>query len=88
MILMLGKPFAVDDFDFGDHTYFDSVYAFADKLAKVEEIRNSKVARGSKDGLYINRTYFGLYSILNELGAKVHTTRPDWLRSRKVLQSA
>ena len=83
MIVMLGKPFAVDEFDFGDHTYFDSVYAFADELAKVEEIRNSKVARGSKDGLYINRTYFGLYSMLNELGAKVKTTRPDWLRSKK-----
>ncbi|WP_428661134.1 ABC1 kinase family protein [Runella sp.] len=83
MIRLLGQPFAVDEFDFGDHSYFDTVYAFADELGKVEEIRNSKVARGSKDGLYVNRTYFGLYSMLNELGARVKTNRPEWLRSKK-----
>jgi len=83
MIRLLGQPFASEEFDFGDHSYFDTVYAFADELAKVEEIRNSKVARGSKDGLYINRTYFGLYSMLNELGARVRTNRPEWLRSKK-----
>jgi len=85
MIGLLGRPFAVEEFDFGDNQYFDSVYAFADELAKVEEIRNSKVARGSQDGLYINRTYFGLYSMLNDLRARVRTTRPDWLRSKKEL---
>jgi len=85
MIHLLGQPFVTDEFDFGNQAYFDSVYAFADELAKVEEIRNSKVARGSKDGLYVNRTYFGLYSLLNELGAKVTTNRPEWLRSKKEL---
>lgn len=83
MIGLLGKPFAVDEFDFGDETYFDSVYAFADELAKVEELKNSKVARGSQHGLYINRTYFGLYSLLNELKAKVKTTKPAWLVGKK-----
>jgi hypothetical protein len=29
--------------------------------------------------LYINRTYFGLYTLLNELGAKVITRKPEWL---------
>lgn len=85
MIGLLGKPFAVDEFDFGDETYFDSVYAFADELAKVEELKNSKIARGSQHGLYINRTYFGLYSLLNELKAKVKTTKPAWLISKKNL---
>lgn len=85
MIGLLGKPFAVDEFDFGDETYFDSVYAFADELAKIEELKNSKVARGSQHGLYINRTYFGLYSLLNELKAKVKTTKPEWLISKKNL---
>ena len=45
----------------------------------IEELKTSKVARGSQHGLYVNRTYFGLYSILNELRAKVVTTRPEWL---------
>jgi len=83
MIGLLGRPFAVDEFDFGDETYFDSVYAFADELAKVEELKNSKVARGSQHGLYINRTYFGLYSLLNELKAQVKTTKPEWLISKQ-----
>ncbi|WP_247236361.1 AarF/ABC1/UbiB kinase family protein [Telluribacter sp. SYSU D00476] len=83
MTRLLGKPFAEDVFDFGDESYFDSVYAFADELQHVEELKNSKVARGSQHGLYINRTYFGLYSMLNELKAKVVTTKPEWLRSKK-----
>jgi len=82
MIRLLGKPFSVNEFDFGDETYFDSVYAFADELARVEELKNSKVARGSQHGLYINRTYFGLYSMLNELKARVVTHKPAWLTAR------
>ncbi len=80
MIYLLGKPFGAEEFDFADDDYFAAVYEYAEKLQHVDELRNSKVARGSQHGLYINRTYFGLYSILNELGAKVTVTRPDWLR--------
>ncbi|HEV7349636.1 AarF/ABC1/UbiB kinase family protein [Telluribacter sp.] len=83
MTRLLGKPFVEDQFDFGDESYFDSVYAFADELAKVEELKNSKVARGSQHGLYINRTYFGLYSMLNELKARITIHKPEWLRSKK-----
>ena len=83
MIVLLGKPFTVDEFDFADASYFGAIYEFGEKLTGVEALRNSKVARGSKDGLYINRTYFGLYSMLSTLGAKVKTTRPDWLQSKK-----
>ncbi len=79
MIFLLGKPFSVDEFDFADDEYFESVYLFAEKLTEIEELKNSKVARGSQHGLYVNRTYFGLYSLLNELRAKVVTTKPEWL---------
>lgn len=85
MIQMLGEPFAVDEFDFGDDTYFNKVYAFAEGLGNVEELKSSKVARGSQDGLYVNRTYYGLYAMLNELKARVVTTKPEWLRSKKEL---
>jgi predicted unusual protein kinase regulating ubiquinone biosynthesis (AarF/ABC1/UbiB family) len=77
MIYMLGEPFTTDHFDFGDDTYFDKVYAFADELQHVEELRKSKVARGSQHGLYVNRTYFGLYSLLNQLKASVKITKPE-----------
>ena len=86
MIRLLGKPFSDESFNFGDHAYFDDVYALAEELTKIEELKNSKVARGSQHGLYVNRTYFGLYSLLNELGAEVTTTKPDWLRPGKPLE--
>ncbi len=79
MIYLLGKPFASEEFDFADDDYFESVYQYAEKLSNLEELKTSKVARGSQHGLYINRTYFGLYSILNELQAKVSVTKPEWL---------
>ena len=85
MTRMLAEPFAVEEFDFGDDAYFTKVYAFAEGLTSVQELKNSKVARGSQDGLYVNRTYYGLYAMLNELKAKVVTTKPEWLRSQKVL---
>ena len=73
MIEMLGRPFREKEFDFGNDSYFNGIYDFAGELAAMPEVRNSKKARGSRDGLYINRTYFGLYSLLNQLKAKVHT---------------
>jgi len=73
MISMLGKPFQGEYFDFGNDDYFNGIYGFAEELAAMPEVRQSKKARGSKDGLYINRTYFGLYSLLNQLKARVRT---------------
>lgn len=87
MIEMLGAPFAVDTFDFGDDAYFTKVYAFADELSKLEELRSSKVVRGSQDGLYVNRTYYGLYALLNELKAVVVTNKPAWLRKAELVCS-
>jgi predicted unusual protein kinase regulating ubiquinone biosynthesis (AarF/ABC1/UbiB family) len=73
MIGLLGRPFFEGHFDFGQDGYFDEIYAFGEKLANMKELKESKVARGSKDSLYINRTYYGLYSILNQLKAQVNT---------------
>jgi len=79
MTTLLGRPFHTDSFDFADHVYFDSIYALGERISKMKEIRNSKHARGSRHGLYINRTYFGLYQLLNQLEAKVVTTKPEWI---------
>lgn len=73
MIDMLTLPFTVDRFDFGNETYFGSIYNFADTLMEMPEIRNSPKARGSRHSLYINRTYYGLYHILFDLKAQVNT---------------
>jgi hypothetical protein len=67
----LGRPFRSEVFDFSDKAYFESLYQFGEELTKMKELRNSKKARGVRDAVYINRTYFGLYNILHDLRAKV-----------------
>ena len=79
MIEMLGKPFHHDEFDFSDDAYFRQIYALSERISNMKEVRNSRTARGPRDALYINRTYFGLYTLLNELGAKIITRKPEWL---------
>lgn len=71
MIELLGRPFRNDTFDFGDDSYFQQIFEVGDRVSRMKELRNSKTARGNRHGLYINRTYFGLYNLLNDLKAKV-----------------
>jgi hypothetical protein len=78
MMALLGKPFHQEEFDFGDDDYFYKIFKMGEIISESKKFRESERARGSRDGLYINRTYFGLYNILNELKAKVVTTKPEW----------
>lgn len=73
MIDMLTLPFTKDEFDFGDESYFGSIYKFTEDLQNMKEIKESPRARGSRHSLYINRTYYGLYHILFDLRAVVKT---------------
>jgi len=73
LIELLGRPFHHETFDFGDDNYFTHIYEVGDKISKMKEFRNSRYARGNKHGLYVNRTYFGLYNLLNELNANIVT---------------
>lgn len=73
LVELLGRPFRSDVFDFADDAYFNELYSFGEKLSTMKEIRDSKKARGVRDALYINRTYFGLYSLLHDLKAKIKT---------------
>lgn len=71
LVELLSRPFANDHFDFADASYFETLYNFGEKVSNMKELRESKKARGVRDALYINRTYFGLYNILHELKAHV-----------------
>lgn len=73
MVDLLGKPFHAGEFDFSDNEYFEKIYKMGEETGKMKEVRNANGARGTADGIYINRTYFGLYAMLNQLGAKVVT---------------
>ncbi|MFC3414279.1 ABC1 kinase family protein [Algoriphagus hitonicola] len=80
MISLLGKPFHVDRFDFSDDGFFEQIFQLGDRISNDKMFKKSRQARGSRHGLYINRTYFGLYNLLNQLQAEIDTTKPDWLK--------
>jgi predicted unusual protein kinase regulating ubiquinone biosynthesis (AarF/ABC1/UbiB family) len=72
LVELLGRPFRSDIFDFADDAYFDELYSFGEKLSTMKELRESKRARGVGEAVYLNRTYFGLYTILHDLKAKIN----------------
>ncbi len=76
MIGMLGEPFNSPQFDFGNDAYFDRLYAYGEKIARMPEVRKSGRPRGNKHVLYVNRTFMGLFKLLNELKAEVQTNAP------------
>jgi predicted unusual protein kinase regulating ubiquinone biosynthesis (AarF/ABC1/UbiB family) len=70
LIGLFARPYRESPFDFGDQNFMNALYQRAETLAKMPEL---KEARGSRDFIYINRTHFGLYSILSDIQAKVQT---------------
>lgn len=78
MIHLLALPFASPSFDFGNHAYMSEIYALGEEISNNATIRNAGEGRGSRHMLYINRTYFGLYSLLNQLNATIQTGTGSW----------
>ncbi len=70
MISLFAKPYTTPTFDFSKPDFFEGLYAYGEKIAKMPEF---KQARGVKHFIYINRTNFGLYNILHELKANIKT---------------
>ena len=70
---LVGRPFRQDSFDFGDPAYLQSLYALGDDLMADPELKKQREPRGSAHFIYLNRTYVGLFALLTELGAVVHT---------------
>jgi len=70
MIQLFAKPYLSSTFDFSQPDFFTQLYAYGEKIAKMPEF---KQARGVKHFIYVNRTNFGLYTILQELKATVKT---------------
>jgi predicted unusual protein kinase regulating ubiquinone biosynthesis (AarF/ABC1/UbiB family) len=70
MIRLFAKPYTSSTFDFSEPEFFAQLYAYGEKIAKMPEF---KQARGVKHFIYVNRTNFGLYTILQELKAVVKT---------------
>lgn len=72
MFELVGKPFFSEHFDFSDDSYFESIFEQGESFTKDSNLRGLS-ARGSRHFIYFNRTYFGLYQLLNKLGAHIKT---------------
>ncbi|PKR80666.1 ABC transporter [Brumimicrobium salinarum] len=64
---LFALPFHEEEFDFSDPTFFEKIATMAEKYSKNEDLRKVDAGRGSKHFIYINRAFFGLYSLMNEL---------------------
>lgn len=76
MFQLVGRPFFSEIFDFSDDEYFQSIFTQGESLSKDPALRGL-TARGSRHFIYFNRTYFGLYQLLNKIRARVKTGAVD-----------
>lgn len=71
LLAVFTQPLQVEEFDFSSPAFMDEVAALSEKFANDKILRKMNGNRGSKHFIYVNRTFFGLYSLLSDLKAKV-----------------
>lgn len=74
---LLARPFRERDFDFGKAELMTAVYEIGEESRKDETLRTLRGRRGSADSIYVNRAFFGLYSLLHRLSARVKVSLPS-----------
>lgn len=72
-LALVEQPFFSSSFDFGNDEYLDSLYKFGLEVGQMSEAQKN-AGKGSKHAIYINRTFFGLFSLLNDLKAVVDSS--------------
>lgn len=72
---LVSTPVRSKVFDFSNDVFINELGEFGKKFTTDKELKKSNYARGSKHLIYMNKTTFGLFFILNQIGAKVKT---DW----------
>lgn len=70
MLSLFAQPLQTETFDFSDDVFFGKIAELGERYSKSTELRNMNGNRGSKHFIYINRTFFGLYNLMNDLRAK------------------
>lgn len=68
---LIAAPFQTDTFDFGDPGYMAKLYGQGEEVTKEIRKRRMNSARGPKEGIYLLRTFYGLYMILAKIGVPV-----------------
>jgi predicted unusual protein kinase regulating ubiquinone biosynthesis (AarF/ABC1/UbiB family) len=81
-VSLLALPFRDESFDFGDPLFMRAVYEMGEENSRSEATRDLQGRRGSPHSVYVNRAFFGVYSLLTRLRAKVRTGLPEALRAK------
>jgi predicted unusual protein kinase regulating ubiquinone biosynthesis (AarF/ABC1/UbiB family) len=73
MMRLFTLPFHDTRFDFSSSEFWESISTLSRDFAGDSQLRKMNGNRGSKHFIYINRTFFGLYHLLHDLKAEIHT---------------
>lgn len=74
---LLARPFHGETFDFGDPAFMKAIVETGEANRKSPVMRGMKGERGSRHAVYVNRAYFGLYSLMSRLRARVRVRGLD-----------
>jgi len=69
LLTVFTRPFNNEVFDFADKRFFAEIAQLGEGFARETQKRKLNGNRGSKHFLYVNRTFFGLYNLLHQIGA-------------------
>ena len=64
------KYLKTSNFDFSDNAFFEAIADLGQKYAKNTQMKGRNANRGSKHFIYMNRTFFGLYSLMHDINSK------------------
>jgi predicted unusual protein kinase regulating ubiquinone biosynthesis (AarF/ABC1/UbiB family) len=64
------QPFLETTFDFSDPNFFEEISVIGEKYYKSTTSNKMNADRGSRHFIYMNRTFFGLFSLLFDLKAQ------------------
>lgn len=76
---LLARPFREGIFDFGDPGFLKAIYEMGEENRRADYLRTMRGQRGSPDTIYVNRAFFGLYSLLGRLRSRVRIDLPAWI---------
>ncbi|WP_027376337.1 ABC1 kinase family protein [Kaistella palustris] len=70
LLYLFTTPFQEEKFDFADPAFFSALADLGQKYAKNTQLKGKNGNRGSRHFIYMNRTFFGLFNLMNELKAQ------------------
>lgn len=65
------EPYRHTRFDFSGEAFNNAIAGLSERFANDKNIRKMNTNRGSKHFIYVNRTFFGLFSLLFDIKAEV-----------------